>query len=171
MYLSRIVTAGSAVLALVTSAAANETAKQGISATEVTFAQVAALDGPAAALGTGMRDGIMAAFEEANRNGGVHGRMLRLESMDDGYEPDRSVTHVRNVISLRQPYRLHRPGRHADVQGNSTDCHRSRHALHRSLHRRRLPARCQPRQTSSMSAPPTRQRRKPGSSTSSIPMA
>jgi len=71
---------------------------EGVSADAVSFAQVAALEGPAAALGTGMRQGILAAFEEANRAGGVHGRMLRLDSMDDGYEPDRSVTQVRDVI-------------------------------------------------------------------------
>ena len=73
-------------------------AEQGITADSVTFAQVAALDGPAAALGTGMHQGIVAAFEEVNRAGGVHGRMLRLDSFDDGYEPDRSVEHVKAVI-------------------------------------------------------------------------
>lgn len=65
---------------------------------QVTFAQVAALEGPAAALGTGVRQGIQAAFAEANANGGVHGRTLVLESFDDGYEPDQSVTQVGNVI-------------------------------------------------------------------------
>ena len=73
-------------------------AEQGITDTSIKFAQVAAIDGPASALGTGMRDGMIAAFEEANRNGGVHGRTISLESFDDGYEPDRSVTHVRSVI-------------------------------------------------------------------------
>lgn len=33
---------------------------------QVTFAQVAVLEGPAAALGTGVRAGIQAAFDEAN---------------------------------------------------------------------------------------------------------
>ena len=50
------------------------------------------------ALGTGMRQGIQAAFEEVNRAGGVHGRQLQLESMDDGYEPSRSVEAVNTVI-------------------------------------------------------------------------
>jgi ABC-type branched-subunit amino acid transport system substrate-binding protein len=74
-------------------------ASGGVDDTSVRFAQIAALDGPAAALGEGMRQGIIAAFEEANKNGGVHGRMLSLESMDDGYEPDQSIQHVRSVIS------------------------------------------------------------------------
>lgn len=74
-------------------------AKEGITTDTVTFAQVAAMEGPASALGTGMRSGILAAFEEANRAGGVNGRQVRLDSWDDGYEPDKSVAHLRNVIS------------------------------------------------------------------------
>lgn len=73
-------------------------AEQGVTTESVTFAQVAAFDGPAAALGTGMRLGITAAFEEANANGGVHGRVLKLDSMDDGYEPDRSAHLVKGVV-------------------------------------------------------------------------
>lgn len=79
-------------------ASAPALAENGVTQDEVKFAQVAALEGPAAALGTGMNLGIRAAFEEANRDGGVHGRMLRLEAMDDGYEPDRSAAHVQSVI-------------------------------------------------------------------------
>lgn len=73
-------------------------AEQGVTDNSIQFAQVAALEGPAAALGTGMRQGLMAAFEEANRAGGINGRSISLTSMDDGYEPDRSVTQTRSVI-------------------------------------------------------------------------
>jgi ABC-type branched-subunit amino acid transport system substrate-binding protein len=73
-------------------------AAEGVTSSSVKFAQVAALEGPAAALGTGMREGILAAFAEANRAGGVHGRTIELESFDDGYEPDSSVASVRSVI-------------------------------------------------------------------------
>ena len=86
-----------AIAAGLAAGAAN--ADQGVTDAEIRFAQVAAFEGAAAALGTGMRDGIRAAFEEANRNGGIHGRSIALETMDDGYEPDRSVAHVRSVIS------------------------------------------------------------------------
>ncbi len=57
----------------------------------IRFGQPAVLDGSAAALGTGMRDGIRAAFAEANRGGGIDGRPLDLISRDDGYDPDRSI--------------------------------------------------------------------------------
>ena len=77
-------------------------ADEGVTADGVVFAQVAALDGPASALGSGMRDGIMLAFDEANANGGVHGRMISLDSFDDGYEPDRSVAETRRVIDENQ---------------------------------------------------------------------
>lgn len=73
-------------------------AERGIDESSISFAQVAALEGPAAALGTGMRDGLMAAFAEANAAGGVHGRMINLDSFDDGYEPDQSIAQVRSVI-------------------------------------------------------------------------
>ena len=93
-FLSRLA-APAMVVALVLPAAA----ENGVNADTVRFAQVAALDGPAAALGSGMRQGMLAAFAEANAAGGVHGRMVELDSYDDGYEPDRSASHVRDVIA------------------------------------------------------------------------
>lgn len=74
-------------------------ADQGITDDEVRFAQIAAVEGPAAALGTGMRDGMLAAFAEANAAGGVHGRMLAIDTFDDGYEPDRSATQLASVLA------------------------------------------------------------------------
>ncbi|NKW78203.1 ABC transporter substrate-binding protein [Rhodobacteraceae bacterium R_SAG7] len=94
MFLKKTMLAAAAALAFPFIASA----EQGVTGDSVTFAQVAAFDGPAAALGTGMRLGITAAFEEANAAGGVHGRMLKLDSMDDGYEPDRSAALVKTVI-------------------------------------------------------------------------
>jgi ABC-type branched-subunit amino acid transport system substrate-binding protein len=89
-----------AVLALSTFGAAGAYAQEhGVSETEIRFAQVAALEGPAASLGLGMRDGLRAAFEEANRAGGVHGRRIVLDSIDDGYEPDRSLAAVEAIIA------------------------------------------------------------------------
>jgi branched-chain amino acid transport system substrate-binding protein len=64
----------------------------------IRFGQPAALDGPAGALGIGIRDGIRAAFEEANRSGGVNGRTLELISRDDGYEPTRSIEVTRTLL-------------------------------------------------------------------------
>jgi branched-chain amino acid transport system substrate-binding protein len=66
-------------------------AEDGVTDSKIVFGQVAALTGPAQDLGQGMRQGILAAFAEANRAGGVSGRTLELKSRDDGYEPEKTV--------------------------------------------------------------------------------
>ena len=73
-------------------------AQPGVSADRVLFGQTAALTGPAAGLGTGMRVGIEAAFAEINGAGGIHGRRLELISLDDGYEPAAALTNARRLL-------------------------------------------------------------------------
>ena len=73
-------------------------AEPGVTSDTITFGQVAAFEGPAAALGKDMRVGIVAAFEEANRAGGVKGRKLALISEDDGYEPAKSMAATKKLI-------------------------------------------------------------------------
>jgi branched-chain amino acid transport system substrate-binding protein len=53
-------------------------ADPGVFDDRIVFGQSAALKGPAGALGLGMREGILAAFHEANATGGVRGRKLDL---------------------------------------------------------------------------------------------
>ena len=60
-------------------------ADPGVFDDRIVFGQSTALKGPAAALGLGMREGILAAFHEANAAGGVHGRKLELISYNDDY--------------------------------------------------------------------------------------
>src|SRR5579872_7187808 len=73
-------------------------AENGVTADKVVFGQAAALDGPAAALGQGMKSGLEAAFAEVNKAGGVKGRKLELKSVDDGYEPTRAIDAVKKLI-------------------------------------------------------------------------
>ena len=77
-----------------------------VTADRIVFGQAAALGGPAAALGTGMRQGILAAFAEANKAGGVKGRKLELVSKDDGYEPVRSAAATRELIEKDRVFAL-----------------------------------------------------------------
>lgn len=81
-------------------------AETGVSADTILFGQSAALDGPASALGQGMRTGLLAAFAEANRNGGVKGRKLELKSYDDGYEPERAIAHTTRLINEDKVFAL-----------------------------------------------------------------
>jgi branched-chain amino acid transport system substrate-binding protein len=73
-------------------------AEDGVTADTVVFGQAAVFEGPAAALGLGMRAGIQAAFDEVNKQGGVAGRKLRLVTVDDGYEPDKSIAATKKLI-------------------------------------------------------------------------
>jgi ABC-type branched-subunit amino acid transport system substrate-binding protein len=73
-------------------------AEPGVFDDRIVFGQSAAFDGPAAALGLGMRDGILAAFNEANGAGGVNGRRLELVSYDDGYEPEKAIANTKRLI-------------------------------------------------------------------------
>ncbi len=71
---------------------------QAAGAEELVFGQSAALSGPARALGQGMRIGMLAAFEAINRQGGIHGRRLILDSLDDAYEPEAAIANTRALI-------------------------------------------------------------------------
>ena len=77
-----------------------------VTADRIVFGQAAALGGPASALGTGMRQGLLAAFAEANKAGGVKGRKLELVSKDDGYEPGRSAATTRELIEKDRVFAL-----------------------------------------------------------------
>ena len=81
-------------------------ADPGVSADKIVFGQAAAFEGPAAALGTGMRQGILAAFAEANKAGGVNGRKLELVSHNDGYEPDKSIEATKKLIDEDKVFAL-----------------------------------------------------------------
>ncbi len=67
-------------------------------ADEILFGMSTALTGPAAQLGMNMQAGVDAAFAEANRTGGIHGRFLRLITLDDGYEPRRTAPNMHQLI-------------------------------------------------------------------------
>jgi len=73
-------------------------AEDGVSDSKIVFGQVAALTGPAQDLGQGMRQGILAAFDEVNRHGGISGRSLDLQSLDDGYEPEKTIEATKKII-------------------------------------------------------------------------
>ncbi len=81
-------------------------AEDGVSADTITFGQAAVLEGPASALGLGMQKGLQAAFDEVNAKGGVHGRKLKLISVNDGYEPDRAIAATKKLIEEDKVFAL-----------------------------------------------------------------
>src|ERR1043166_5640874 len=107
MFLRRCAVAGAFVAGAIAFASAiAAAAEDGVSADAITFGQAAVLEGPASALGQGMRTGIQAAFDEVNARGGVAGRKLKLISRDDGYEPDRAIAQTKKLIGEDKVFAL-----------------------------------------------------------------
>ena len=73
-------------------------AEPGVSDKEIVLGQSAALSGPAKELGSEMRSGALLYFEQVNAGGGIHGRRIRLQTLDDGYEPERAAANTRKLI-------------------------------------------------------------------------
>ncbi len=71
----------------------------GVSAKKIVFGQSACFSGHNKLLGIRYRQGILAAFAERNRLGGVNGRMLELISHDDGYEPTKALANAKRFAS------------------------------------------------------------------------
>jgi branched-chain amino acid transport system substrate-binding protein len=88
----------SVVLAALFAMSVPASAEDGVSADKIVFGQATALEGPASALGQGMKMGLEAAFAEINKAGGVKGRKLELKSIDDSYEPTKSIEAVKKLL-------------------------------------------------------------------------
>jgi ABC-type branched-subunit amino acid transport system substrate-binding protein len=67
------------------------------------FGMSAALSGTQRELGIQMRQGVLAAFERSNRQGGVRGHHLRLVSLDDSLEPQMTITNIRRLLEEEKP--------------------------------------------------------------------
>ncbi|HEY2027725.1 MAG TPA: ABC transporter substrate-binding protein [Myxococcales bacterium] len=85
-------------------AAAAAKRPQGVTDTEIVFGMSGPFSGPAKELGRSMKTGIDVAFSAANDQGGVNGRKLRLIALDDGYEPSRTKTVMRELIDDRKVF-------------------------------------------------------------------
>lgn len=74
-------------------------AESGVSQNEIRIGMVNAQSGPAAGLGVGMKDGVLAYFARVNADGGVNGRKISLIVKDDTYEPARTAALTEALIS------------------------------------------------------------------------
>jgi branched-chain amino acid transport system substrate-binding protein len=77
---------------------------RGVTANEIRFGIVAPFSGPAKELGRQMKLGIDTAFARVNEAGGVEGRMLKLVSADDGYEPARTLDGMKQLYDKEQVF-------------------------------------------------------------------
>jgi branched-chain amino acid transport system substrate-binding protein len=70
----------------------------GVADDRIVLGQSAPFSGPAAQLGLQFHLGAQLHFESVNAKGGVNGRRIELQRLDDGYEPERCATNTRQFI-------------------------------------------------------------------------
>ena len=69
-----------------------------VPASELVVGQSAPFSGPSSRTAKEFRDGALAWFAEVNRRGGIHGRRLKLVSLDDRYEPGQTLANAQQLI-------------------------------------------------------------------------
>ena len=74
-----------------------DSAVQGVNDKEILFGMAAPFGGASRELGRQMKIGVETAFSQINDGGGVNGRLLRLVTADDGYEPTRTADVMKSL--------------------------------------------------------------------------
>lgn len=92
--------------AIALAAGTGHAAEPGVTDTHIRLGMVNAQTGAASGLGRAMLDGATAVFQEANRNGGIHGRSIELVVADDGYDPDRAISETLRLVEEEQVFAL-----------------------------------------------------------------
>jgi branched-chain amino acid transport system substrate-binding protein len=70
----------------------------GVADDRIVLGQSAPFSGPSAQLGLQFHLGAQLHFEAVNAKGGVNGRRIELQRLDDGYEPERCAANTRQFI-------------------------------------------------------------------------
>jgi ABC-type branched-subunit amino acid transport system substrate-binding protein len=77
---------------------------RGVTAEEIVLGMASPFSGANRDLGRAMKAGIEAALGDVNAQGGVHGRRLRLVTVDDGYEPSRTGPAMKHLVEREQVF-------------------------------------------------------------------
>ncbi len=99
----------------------------GVTDTEVKIGQTMPYSGPNSAYGTIGKSEI-AYFEKINAEGGINGRKIRLISLDDGFNPARTVEQTRKLVEEEQVLLLF------SSLGTTTNT-----AIHKYVNRKKIP--------------------------------
>jgi ABC-type branched-subunit amino acid transport system substrate-binding protein len=73
-------------------------AEIGVSASTITIGQSAPLSGINQARGTEFRRGALGWFEHVNQAGGIYGRKIELQTLDDAYDPVRAEANTKTLL-------------------------------------------------------------------------
>jgi branched-chain amino acid transport system substrate-binding protein len=96
--------AGGALLALAFAGAA--AAEPGVSADKIVIGQSAGFTGSVAGTVKELTAGAQLYFDHVNSKGGIHGRKIVLESMDDGFDPKKSPEVFKKLIEEKQVFAM-----------------------------------------------------------------
>lgn len=99
MYNRRSVLAGAAAAAAPAFLTRAFAATSGVSDREIVLGQSAVLSGPLGASVNSFNAGARLAFDEINRRGGLAGRRIRIESLDDELKPDKAVANYKTLLT------------------------------------------------------------------------
>lgn len=78
----------------------------GVSSTEITLGSSLALEGHASYLGKQTLRGALSYLRNVNALGGVHGRLITLQAINDGYDPTRCLANTHQLISSGNVFSL-----------------------------------------------------------------
>src|SRR5437667_826686 len=88
-----------ALLALAATFAYAAPPAQGVTKNEIVIGSIQDLSGPIAGFGKQVRLGMMLRVDEANEQGGVNGRKIRLLVEDDAYDPKKAVLAAQKLVN------------------------------------------------------------------------
>lgn len=95
-----------AVLSAGLLASTGAAAETGVTGSEIKIGMANALTGPAAGLGTSIKQGSTVLFNKVNAQGGVNGRKINLISVDDGYEPATAALATERLVNEDKVFAL-----------------------------------------------------------------
>jgi ABC-type branched-subunit amino acid transport system substrate-binding protein len=73
---------------------------------EILFGKTSSLSGPLAEIGVDATTATNAYFEYINQQGGIHGKKLRLLTLDDSYSTEKGVANARQLIEKEKAFAL-----------------------------------------------------------------
>jgi len=94
------------IAAAVVFTAFSSQAENGVTEQSILIGQSAAMTGPAQGLGIELSNGARLLFDQVNASGGIHGRKILLETLDDGYEPEKTALNTRKLIQESKVFAL-----------------------------------------------------------------
>jgi ABC-type branched-subunit amino acid transport system substrate-binding protein len=77
---------------------------KGVTDSTITFGTTTSYSGTNRDVGQGIAVGIRTVFDAVNDEGGINGKKLKLTVLDDGYEPERALANMRDLVEKREVF-------------------------------------------------------------------